>query len=110
VVPKEGALLWVDLLAIPADAPHREAAYRFLDYLLEPAVIAEISNASKYANANRDATALVDSSMRSDPAVYPPEEERARLHLVPAESQAYTRARVAAWTRILTAKPREPQP
>ncbi len=110
VVPKEGALLWVDLLAIPADAPHREAAYRFLDYLLEPAVIAEISNASKYANANRDATALVDSSMRSDPAVYPPEEERARLHLVPAESQAYTRARVAAWTRILTANPREPQP
>lgn len=110
VVPKEGALLWVDLLAIPADAPHREAAYRFLDYLLEPAVIAGISNASKYANANRDATALVDPSMRSDPAVYPPQDVRARLHLVPAESQAYTRARVAAWTRILTANPRAPQP
>jgi putrescine transport system substrate-binding protein len=105
VIPKEGALMWVDLLAIPAGAPHLDAAYRFLDYLLDPAVIAEVSNASKYANANRDAWQLVDAALRADPVVYPPGEERARLHLVPAESQEYMRARVAAWTRILTARP-----
>jgi putrescine transport system substrate-binding protein len=104
VVPKEGALMWVDLLAIPAGAPHPNAAYRFLDYLLEPHVIAGVTNASKYANANRDATSLVDPALRGDPAIYPPDDARARLHLVPAESQAYTRARVAAWTRILTAR------
>ena len=102
VVPREGALMWVDLLAIPAEAPHLEAAYRFLDYLLEPAVIAEISNASRYANANRDAKQLLSAGVRDDPGIYPPAEEQARLHLVPAESQAYSRARSAAWTRILT--------
>ncbi len=104
VVPKEGALMWVDMLAIPVGAPHLEAAYRFLDYLLEPAVIAEISDASKYANANRDATALVDEVVREDPGIYPPTDVIARLHLVPAESQSYSRARAAAWTRILTAQ------
>jgi putrescine transport system substrate-binding protein len=101
VVPREGALMWVDLLVIPAGAPHPDAAYRFLDYLLEPTVIADISMASRYANANRDATSLLDEAMRDDPGIYPPEAEKARLHLVPAESQAYTRARTAAWTRIL---------
>ena len=95
--------MWVDLLVIPAGAPHFEAAYRFLDYLLEPAVIARVSDASKYANANRDATPLVDKAVREDPGVYPPADVMSRLHLVPAESQAYSRARVAAWTRILAA-------
>jgi len=104
VVPKEGALMWVDLLAIPAGAPHPEAAHRLLDFLMEPAVIADVSNMSKYANANRDATTLVDPAMRADPGIYPPDEVRSRLHLVPAESQAYTRARVAMWTRVLTKK------
>lgn len=106
VVPTEGALMWVDLLVIPADAPHPDAAYRFLDYLMEPAVIAAVTNMTNYANANRDATALVDPAVRADPGIYPPEDVRSRLHLVPGESQAYTRARVAAWTRILTAKPK----
>jgi putrescine transport system substrate-binding protein len=94
--------MWVDLLAIPAGAPHPDAAYRFLDYLLEPGVIAEVSNASQYANANRDAKQLIDAAVRDDPGIYPPAQEQLRLHLVPAESQTYTRARSAAWTRILT--------
>jgi len=104
VVPREGALMWVDLLVIPAGAPHPDAAYRFLDYMLEPAVIAAVSNASQYANANRDATSLLNAAVRDDPGIYPPAEEKARLHLVPAESQTYARARSAAWTRILTGK------
>jgi putrescine transport system substrate-binding protein len=101
VVPREGALMWVDLLAIPAGAPHPEAAYRFLDYLLEPGVIAAVSNASRYANANRDSRQLIDAALREDPGVYPSAQEQTRLHLVPAESQAYARARSAAWRRIL---------
>jgi putrescine transport system substrate-binding protein len=105
VVPEEGGLMWVDLLVIPTGAPHPEAAYRFLDYLLEPEVIAKISDTSKYANANRDATPLVEKAVREDPGIYPPADVMSRLHLVPAESQAYTRARVAAWTRILAASP-----
>jgi len=100
VVPEEGALMWVDLLVIPVDAPHPDAAYRLLDYLLEPEVIAGVTDASRFANANRDATALIDPAVRTDPAIYPPADVQSRLHLVPAESQEYTRLRTRMWTRI----------
>jgi putrescine transport system substrate-binding protein len=101
VLPTEGALLWIDLLVIPANAPHVESAHRFIDFLMEPAVIAEVTNASKYPNANRDADALVDPAVRDDPSVYPPEEARSRLQLVPAESPEYTRLRSRMWLRVL---------
>jgi putrescine transport system substrate-binding protein len=104
VVPQEGGMMWVDMLVIPVGAPHPQAAHRFLDYLLEPGVIAEVSNASKYANANRDAMPLLNAAVRDDPDIYPPADVMSRLHLFPGESQAYTRARVAAWTRILAAR------
>src|SRR5580698_8353332 len=51
-VPKEGSILWFDMLAIPKDAPHPEAAYAYLNYIMEPKVIADISNFKRYANAN----------------------------------------------------------
>jgi putrescine transport system substrate-binding protein len=108
VLPSEGALLWVDLLVIPADAPHLDAAHRFIDYLLEPAVIAQVTNAAKFANANRDADALVDAAVRNDPGVYPPTHERTRLHLVPAESQEYARLRSRMWLRVLTNEAQTP--
>jgi putrescine transport system substrate-binding protein len=100
VVPIEGALMWVDLLVIPADAPHVAAAHRLIDFLMDPAVIADVTNTAKYANANRDADALVDPAVRGDPGIYPPADVRSRLHLVPAESQEYTRLRTRMWTRV----------
>jgi putrescine transport system substrate-binding protein len=109
VLPSEGALLWVDLLVIPAGAPHVDAAHRFINYLMEPAVIAEVTNASKFANANRDADALVAPAVRNDPTVYPPTHERTRLRLVPAESQEYARLRSRMWVRVLTNESRQPQ-
>ena len=74
-------------------------AHRFIDFLMDSAVIADVTNTSKFANANRDAGAAVDPDVRNDPGVYPPAELRARLHLVPAESQAYARRRARMWTR-----------
>jgi putrescine transport system substrate-binding protein len=100
VLPEEGALLWVDLLVIPSNAPHVDAAHRFIDYLLEPAVIAEVTNTAKFANAIPAADALLDASVRNDPGIYPPEEARARLHLLPAESHEYARQRTRMWTRV----------
>jgi putrescine transport system substrate-binding protein len=101
VIPKEGGLLWFDLLVIPANAPHAESAHRFIDFLMEPAVIAAVTNASKYPNANRDADGLVDQAVRNDPGVYPPAEARSRLRLVPAESPEYSRLRSRMWLRVL---------
>ena len=99
-VPKEGAMMSVDMLGIPADAPHPDNALRFIDYLLRPAVIADTTNAVWYPNPNLPATPLVKPEIRNDPAVYPPEEIRRRLYVDLPAPAAYERARTRAWTRL----------
>jgi len=99
-VPKEGAMMSVDMLGIPADAPHSENALRFIDYLLRPEVIAGITDAVWYPNPNLPATALVKPEIRNDPAVYPPAETRRRFYVDLPASSAYERARTRAWTRL----------
>jgi spermidine/putrescine-binding protein len=81
-VPKEGATLAIDSLAIPGGARHAGAAYAFLDYVLEPAVAARIVNGVRYASANRAALPLVDPAIRNDPAVYPPPQVLDRCELL----------------------------
>jgi putrescine transport system substrate-binding protein len=99
-VPQEGALMAVDMLAIPADAPHPNNALAFIDYLLRPQVIAEVTNAVSYPNPNVPATAFVKPEIRDDPGIYPPEEVRRRFHVDTAAARDYQRARTRAWTRI----------
>ncbi len=99
-VPKERVQMAVDMLGVPADAPHPENALRFIDYLLRPAVIADITDAVAYPNPNLPATALVKPEIRDDPAVYPPEDVRDRFYVdLPAPAD-YERARTRAWTRL----------
>jgi putrescine transport system substrate-binding protein len=71
-VPAEGAVVWTDVMAIPADAPHPDNAHRFIDFLLQPEVIAAITNRVAYANANAAATELIDATIRNDAGIYPP--------------------------------------
>jgi len=101
-IPREGAVLWVDLMAIPADAPNPENAHRFIDFLMVPENIAEITDEVAYANANRSATALIDSDIRNDPGVYPDAATRERLVTLEALPDDVRRARVRAWTQIKT--------
>ncbi len=101
-VPKEGSNITYNALLIPASAPHPEAAHKFLNFILDPQVIAGISNDIYYGNDNLAARPLVRSDILNDPAVYPPPELRARLFL-PVESGAeYDRLRTRVWTRIKT--------
>ena len=93
-------MMSVDMLGIPADAPHPENALRFIDYLLRPPVIADITNAVWYPNPNLPATALVKPEIRNDPAVYPPQDVRRRLYVDLPAPAAYDRARTRAWTRL----------
>jgi putrescine transport system substrate-binding protein len=102
VIPREGAPMWFDTAAIPADAPHPDNAHAFLDYLMEPEVIAAISNEIRYANANSASLPFVDSDMRDNPSIYPPPEDRAKLHVSATRSQEYSRDLNRAWTRIKT--------
>ncbi len=101
-IPKEGTLIWFDTMAIPVDAPHPEAARAFIDYMLKPDAIAELTNALFFANANRAATPLLDEAVRNDPDVYPPEAVRAKLfaeQLLPLREQ---RERTRLWSRFRT--------
>jgi putrescine transport system substrate-binding protein len=98
--PKEGAMMSVDMLGIPGDAPHPGNALRFIDYLLRPTVIADITDAVWYPNPNIPATALVKPEIRNDPAVYPPQDIRRRFYVDLPAPPAYERARTRAWTRL----------
>jgi spermidine/putrescine transport system substrate-binding protein len=71
VIPKEGSQIWVDSLAIPAGAPHRDLAEAFINYLLEPEVGARISNFTQFATPNAAARALVRPGDLKNPAIYP---------------------------------------
>ncbi len=101
-VPKSGSPLWFDSWAIPADAPHLDNAFKFLDYLMDPEVIAKCTNFTYYANANMDASKYVDKSILDDPAVYTPPELVKRLWTSKSLSEKATRAMTRAWTKIKT--------
>lgn len=100
VLPKEGAIRWVDVIAVPKDSKHAGNAHAFIDYLLDPKVAAAISNHVAYASANKDALPLVDPAIAQDPGVYPPAEVRAKLIDPKSLPEDVQRQRVRAWTRI----------
>jgi len=102
VIPKEGAMIWFDMLAIPTDAPHPENAYAFLDYLMEPKVIADISNVVGQANGNAAALPFVAETLRNDPSIYPTNEVFKRLHPDKPWPPEMNREIARAWTRIKT--------
>lgn len=100
VIPDEGALMWFDMMAIPADAPHPGNAHRFIDYVMRPEVIAKASNYVFYANGNAAATALLDPALIEDPGIYPPDAVREKLYVTspyPADVQRFV---TRLWTRV----------
>jgi putrescine transport system substrate-binding protein len=103
-VPKEGANASFDALLIPVDAPHPDAAHRFLNYILEPRVIADITNEIHYGNDNLASTPYVDPRILNDPAIYPTPEMSARLYESAEVNPALERIRTRTWTRIKTAR------
>lgn len=99
-IPQEGGNLWFDVLAIPADAGNVDEAHAFINYLLEPEVIAGISDYVGYANPNKYADELMDEEVRNDPGVYPAQEVLDKLFIskpLPANAQ---RVKTRAWTRF----------
>src|SRR6266576_3429100 len=99
-VPREGAQMSIDMLGIPADAPHPDNAHAFIDYLLRPDVIAAITDAVSYPNPNVAATPLVEREIRDDPGIYPPEAVRRLLYIDLPAPRPYERARTRAWSRM----------
>jgi putrescine transport system substrate-binding protein len=101
-LPKEGSNITYNAFLIPASAPHPDAAHKFLNFILDPKVIAEITNDIHYGNDNLHAGPFVHPDILSDPAVYPTAEVRARLYLPVELGADYDRLRTRAWTHIKT--------
>ncbi|WJV65360.1 spermidine/putrescine ABC transporter substrate-binding protein PotF [Pectobacteriaceae bacterium CE70] len=99
-IPKEGALAFFDVFAMPADAKNVDSAYKFLNYLLEPKVIANISNHVFYANVNKESLPFVNDAVRNNPGIYPPADVRAKLFTLKVQSPKIDRVRTRAWTKV----------
>ncbi|ADP12093.1 putrescine transporter subunit: periplasmic-binding component of ABC superfamily [Erwinia sp. Ejp617] len=99
-IPKEGALAFFDTLAIPKDAKNVDEAYQFLNYLLKPEVMAQISNAVFYASGNKASVPFVDAAIRNNPGVYPPADIMAKLFTLKVQEPKLDRVRTRAWTKV----------
>ena len=102
VIPQEGAQLWFDMMAIPTDAQNVENAYAFINYLLEPEVMAKISNFVTYPNAVPASLPLIEEEVKGDPNLFPTAEMRRKLFVVTPFDQKVQRAVTRLWTRIVT--------
>jgi putrescine transport system substrate-binding protein len=103
-IPKEGAQMFFDNLAIPKDAAHVNEAHAFIDYLLRPEVAALNSNLVAYANGNLASQKFVDRSMLDDKNVYPDAPTMSRLYTVGARDQKSQRLINRLWTKIKTGR------
>jgi putrescine transport system substrate-binding protein len=101
-VPKEGTIIWFDVMAIPKDAPHPANAHAWINFIMKPEVAGAISNAVNYANGNKDSMQFVSDDVKNDPGVYPPPEVKAKLYPDLAETPEFTRLLNRTWTRFQT--------
>jgi putrescine transport system substrate-binding protein len=99
-IPAEGAPVWFDTLAIPADAANPDAAHAFINYVMDPAVIAGVTNVVGQPSGNRAAFALVREDLRDNPAVYPGQDVMRRLRPYHSYSLEEMRALNRSWTRV----------
>lgn len=98
-IPKEGGIVWFDIMAIPKDAPHVDAAYAWIDHILDPAVVAGITNEIWYANPNLASRPLLDAEVRDNAVIFPTPQVMERLVAVGPKNQRFVRMRNRAWTQ-----------
>ena len=101
-IPKEGAEMWFDQMAIPADAPHVAEAHEFLNFMMKPEVIAKASDYIFYANGNKASQPFINKEILDDPTVYPSDAVLAKLFTVQPYDPKTQRVITRSWTKIVT--------
>ena len=101
-VPKEGAQIWFDQMAIPADAPHVAEAHEFINYMLRPEVAAKASNFVFYANGNKASQQFIDKEILDDKGIYPDDATMQKLYTVVPYDPKTQRVVTRLWTKIVT--------
>ena len=104
VIPKEGAPVFFDMMAIPKDAKNVDNAYVFINHLLEPKVMAGISNYVSYANVVKDSEPLIDESVRDNPGVYPSDEMMKKIFPLEPLTPAMSRQYADMWSAMKSGK------
>ena len=104
IVPKEGGALWFDMLAIPKDSGNVKEAHAFINYLLKPEVIAQVSDYVGYANPNLAADKVMDESIRTDEAVYPTQAVLDKTYVSTELPPKVQRLMTRTWTKVKTGK------
>jgi putrescine transport system substrate-binding protein len=99
-MPKEGSGLWVDGVYVPADAPHIDNAYLFLNFLMRPEIAADIANEVNYANSNKSSWQYIDPQLMRDPAIYPDEQDWHLLYPILSVDPKRERFRTRAFARV----------
>ncbi|HYF07728.1 MAG TPA: extracellular solute-binding protein, partial [Acetobacteraceae bacterium] len=100
IAPREGPQLWFDMLAIPADAPNAADAHAFINFLLQPEVMAAVTNVVRYPNAVPASRPMVAEAVRGDRYVYPDEEVLARSFVATTPPREAERLRTRIWSRF----------
>ncbi|VFT17694.1 polyamine transport protein [Pseudomonas aeruginosa] len=103
-IPKEGAGSFFDMVAIPKDAENTEGALAFVNFLMKPEIMAEITDVVQFPNGNAAATPLVSEAIRNDPGIYPSEEVMKKLYTFPDLPAKTQRAMTRSWTKIKSGK------
>ncbi|MCA0277907.1 MAG: polyamine ABC transporter substrate-binding protein [Proteobacteria bacterium] len=101
-VPKEGAEMWFDQMAIPADAKHVPEALEFINYMLRPEVAAKASNFIYYANGNKASQQFIDKDIIGDPAIFPDDATLQKLFTVSPYDPKTQRLITRSWTKVVT--------
>lgn len=99
-VPKEGSGLWVDGVYMPADAPHKDNAYLFMNFLMRPDIAADIANTVYYANSNRSSWQFLSPELLNDPSIYPKTIDWNVIYPVLSVDPKRERFRTRAFTRV----------
>lgn len=98
-VPKEGGIIWVDVMLVPSKAPNAEGGLAFINYILDAKAGAQLSNFNRYPTPNKASMPMINEEDKKDPAVYPSAEIMKKLEYL-SDVGEKTRLYDEAWTKI----------
>lgn len=104
VLPREGTLMWIDVMTIPVDAPHKDEAYAFLDFLCRPEISAMITQAVNAPTAIPKARNHLSASVKNNPLIFPPASYMKKVYMAEVTSLQFQRQITRAYATILTGK------
>jgi len=102
LIPKNGGVVFMDVMVIPADAPHPSNAHKFINYILKPEVHAAITNKVFYANPNKESRKFIKPEVANNPTVFPSEADMKNMAMPDAISNDIRRTMTRLYTSFKT--------